>query len=82
MTAGVKRIERANLILGGGVHRARRRLWGARGMLGAGVGALLACADFVPLASAAAPRRGQWSRRAAPRPARSGWPGGRAASAR
>ena len=40
------RIERINLILGALVTGLAGAIWGARGAVAAGVGALLACADF------------------------------------
>jgi len=43
------RIERVNLILAVALTCLAGILWGTAGTLGAGVGALLACADFVLL---------------------------------
>jgi len=43
------RIERTNLILAAVVTALAGLLWGPRGALGAGAGALLACADFYVL---------------------------------
>ena len=43
------RIERTNLILAAVVTCLAGLLWGPRGALGAGAGALLACADFYVL---------------------------------
>ena len=43
------RIERTNLILAAVVTCLAGLLWGPRGALGAGAGALLACADFYGL---------------------------------
>ena len=40
------RIERTNLILAGVLTALAGMLWGARGAVAAGAGALLACADF------------------------------------
>jgi hypothetical protein len=42
----LKKIERANLILGVASVALGGLLWGARGMLAAGVGAALACVNF------------------------------------
>jgi len=50
MTAGVKRIERANAILAVTFTALAGLVWGPRGTLAAGAGALLACADFHVLA--------------------------------
>ncbi|HEY6477036.1 MAG TPA: ATP synthase subunit I [Polyangia bacterium] len=50
MTAGVKRIERANVILAVAFTAIAGVVWGPRGTLGAAAGALLACADFHVLA--------------------------------
>jgi ATP synthase I chain len=50
MTAGVKRIERANAILAVAFTAVAGLIWGPRGTLGAAAGALLACADFYVLA--------------------------------
>jgi len=45
----MKKIERANLILGVAVTALAGLVWGGRGMLGAGVGAALACVNFVAI---------------------------------
>lgn len=50
MTAGVKRIERANVILAVALTAIAGLVWGPRGTLGAAAGGLLACADFHVLA--------------------------------
>ncbi len=50
MTAGVKRIERANVILAVAFTALAGLIWGSSGTLGAAAGALLACADFYVLA--------------------------------
>ncbi len=50
MTAGVKRIERANAILAVAFTAVAGLVWGPRGTLGAAAGALIACADFHVLA--------------------------------
>jgi hypothetical protein len=50
MTAGVKRIERVNAILAVALTAVAGIVWGPRGTLSAGAGALLACADFYVLA--------------------------------
>ncbi|HLK89659.1 MAG TPA: ATP synthase subunit I [Polyangia bacterium] len=50
MTAGVKRIERANAILAVAFTALAGVVWGPRGTLGAAAGALIACADFHVLA--------------------------------
>jgi ATP synthase I chain len=50
MTAGVKRIERANVVLAVAFTAVAGIVWGPRGTLGAAAGALLACADFHVLA--------------------------------
>jgi hypothetical protein len=50
MTAGVKRIERANAILAVAFTAVAGLIWGPRGTLGAAAGALLACGDFYVLA--------------------------------
>jgi hypothetical protein len=50
VTAGVKRIERTNLILAVAFTALGGVIWGPRGTLGAAAGALLACADFYVLA--------------------------------
>jgi hypothetical protein len=50
MTAGVKRIERANAILAVAFTAVAGIIWGPRGTLAAAVGALVACADFHVLA--------------------------------
>ena len=46
MIPALARIERANVILGVALTALGGLLWGERGLLGAGAGALLACADF------------------------------------
>jgi ATP synthase I chain len=43
------RVERVNLVLAAAVTCLAGLLWGARGAIGAGVGAGLACADFYVL---------------------------------
>src|SRR4051794_8393486 len=50
MVPALARIERTNLVLGVVATAIAGLLWGGRGTLGAGVGALLACADFALLA--------------------------------
>jgi ATP synthase I chain len=50
MPAGVRRIERANLILAIALTAIAGIVWGPRGTAGAAAGALLACADFYVLA--------------------------------
>jgi hypothetical protein len=50
MTAGVKRIERANVILAVAFTAVAGIAWDPRGTLAAAAGALLACADFHVLA--------------------------------
>jgi hypothetical protein len=50
MTAGVKKIERANMILAVAFTAVAGIAWGPRGTLAAAVGALIACADFHVLA--------------------------------
>jgi hypothetical protein len=50
VTAGVKRIERANVVLAVAFTAVAGIVWGPRGTLGAAAGALLACADFHVLA--------------------------------
>jgi hypothetical protein len=45
----MKKIERANLVLGVAVTALAGLIWGGRGMLGAGVGAALACLNFVAI---------------------------------
>ncbi len=49
MVPALARIERTNVILGVVATAIAGLLWGGRGTLGAGVGALLACADFAIL---------------------------------
>ena len=49
MTLALRRIERLNLLLGVALTALGGLLWGARGFAGAGVGALIACADFMVL---------------------------------
>jgi hypothetical protein len=46
----VRKIARANLVLGAAFTALAGLVWGPRGTLGAGVGAILACADFLLLA--------------------------------
>jgi ATP synthase I chain len=47
MTADpLKKISRANLVLGAAITAVAGPIWGAPGMLGAGVGAALACLNF------------------------------------
>lgn len=43
------KITRANLVLGAAVTAVAGLLWGAHGMLAAGVGAALACVNFVAI---------------------------------
>jgi hypothetical protein len=50
MVPALARIERTNVILGIVATAIAGIVWGGRGTLGAGVGALLACADFAVLA--------------------------------
>jgi hypothetical protein len=50
MTAGVKRIERANVVLAVAFTAVAGIVWGPHGTLAAAAGALLACADFHVLA--------------------------------
>jgi len=45
----MKKIERANLILGVAVTALAGLVWGGHGMLAAGVGAALACLNFVAI---------------------------------
>jgi hypothetical protein len=49
MTLALRRIERLNLLLAVGLTALGGLLWGTRGLAGAGVGALIACADFMVL---------------------------------
>jgi hypothetical protein len=46
MTDSLKKISRANLVLGAAITALAGLIWGAGGMLGAGVGAALACVNF------------------------------------
>jgi hypothetical protein len=46
----IKKIERANLILGVAITCGAGLLWGAAGMLAAGVGAALGCLNFWSIA--------------------------------
>jgi hypothetical protein len=48
-TDTLDKITRANLILGAAVTAVAGLLWGAHGMLAAGVGAALACLNFVAI---------------------------------
>ena len=45
-----RKIERANLILGAAITAAAGLLWGASGLLAAGVGAALGCLNFWSIA--------------------------------
>ena len=45
----MKNIERVNLILGVAMTAVAGLIWGGRGMLGAGVGAALACLNFIAI---------------------------------
>ncbi|MEA2696761.1 MAG: hypothetical protein QOI66_1032 [Myxococcales bacterium] len=42
----IKKIERANLVLGAAITSGAGLLWGAPGMLAAGVGAAIGCLNF------------------------------------
>jgi hypothetical protein len=48
-TDALDKITRANLVLGAAVTALAGLLWGAHGMLAAGVGAALACLNFVAI---------------------------------
>lgn len=48
-THALDKITRANLVLGAAVTAVAGLLWGAHGMLAAGVGAALACLNFVAI---------------------------------
>jgi ATP synthase I chain len=48
-TDTLDKITRANLVLGAAVTAVAGLLWGAHGMLAAGVGAALACLNFVAI---------------------------------
>lgn len=48
-TDALDKITRANLVLGAAVTAVAGLLWGAHGMLSAGVGAALACLNFVAI---------------------------------
>ncbi len=48
-THALDKITRANLVLGAAVTAVAGLLWGAHGMLAAGVGAALACVNFVAI---------------------------------
>ena len=48
-TDALDKITRANLVLGAAVTAVAGLLWGAHGMLAAGVGAALACLNFVAI---------------------------------
>jgi hypothetical protein len=49
MTLALRRIERLNLLLAVALTAVGGVLWGARGVAGTGVGALIACLDFFVL---------------------------------
>jgi len=48
-TDALDKITRANLVLGAAVTAVAGLLWGAHGMLAAGVGAALACLNFLAI---------------------------------
>ena len=48
-TDALDKITRANLVLGAAITAVAGLLWGAHGMLAAGVGAALACLNFVAI---------------------------------
>ena len=48
-TDALDKITRANLVLGAAITAVAGLLWGAHGMLAAGIGAVLACLNFVAI---------------------------------
>ena len=48
-TDALEKITRANLVLGAAITAVAGLLWGGHGMLAAGVGAALACLNFVAI---------------------------------